>query len=140
MQKTLSGSSVEDEKKAVDMIENLIKAFMNPIVGHPMWADTITEEQKARIKIERLKQIKEANGAKISEGTEYEALVYVMTVSLAQPLTHHWYNIYCYLFRKFYPEQANQIFDEHEGIKLDSCEQTELIGLRRWLWKTQNKK
>lgn len=140
-QATLSGATLEDEKKATEMLASLIKVFTNPIIGHAGWADTITAEQKERIRIERLAQIMKAKGQPITEATDYEAMIYVMTASLANPLNRDWFNIYAYLFRKFYPEQAKTIFSEHEGIELAKyTEARELQRLKQWLWKTQNKK
>jgi len=142
-QKRLDGGTVQDYERGERMFRMLAELFSKPkpIIGHPAWKDSITAEQKARIQVERLKQIKESNGEKITEATDYEALVYVMTVSFAMPLNTTWFNIYTFLFRKFHPEQANQIFESHEGQKLDEfIEQRDLTRLKQWLWKQQNKR
>ena len=39
---------------------------------------------------------------------DYEAMVYLHTASLALPFSEDWYNIYTYLFSKYYPEQAKK--------------------------------
>lgn len=136
-----SEGTVEDYEKSRRMFMQLFEALCDrPIIGHTMWADSITTEQKARIKIERMKQIKKANGEKITESTEYEALIYVMTASLANPLSRTWFNIYAWLFRKFYPEKAKEIFSEYEGQKLEKwTEESDLIRLKRWLYKVSKK-
>lgn len=108
-----------------------------PIIGHIEWVESITPEMKQRIEIERLKQIKNANGNKINIATDYEACVYMSTLSLAQPLGRVAYNIYCYLFKQFYPEQAKEIFEEYElKRELDHQENSELLMLKHWLYKT----
>ena len=40
--------------------------------------------------------------------TDEEAMLYLYTASLAQPFSHESYNIYTYLFKKFFPEQAKK--------------------------------
>jgi len=41
--------------------------------------------------------------------TDYEAMVYLHTASLATPFSESWYNIYMYLLSKYYPQQAKRI-------------------------------
>ena len=135
-QKRLSGGTVEDYEKGRRMFEALAELLFKPrpIIGHTAWAESITEEQKQRITIERMKQIKEANGEKIDEATDYEAMIYLSTASLATPLSPMWQRIYYYLFKKFYPEKSDFIRD-HEA-KLDIQSEPELKHLKRWLFKT----
>jgi len=128
-----------DMKRGTRMFEMLAEAFTSPIIGHPGWVDTITKEQKDRIQIERLKQIAASKGEKLMEATDYEAMVYLMTASLAAPLGRHFYSIYTWLFRKFYPDKAKTIFEKYEGQKLDLVEQQDLHNLKRWLLRTSNK-
>jgi len=132
--------TVEDLEKGRRMFEMLAQVFTRPIVTMVGWENSITQEQKQRITIERMKQIKEANGNPIIEATDYEALVYIMTVSLTSPLDTAAYHIYAYLFRKFYPDKAKEIFEDHEGQKLDQwIEEPELKRLKQWLHKTSQK-
>ena len=139
-QKLLSEQgTVEQKEKGQQMMMQLVSALTNPIIGHRGWEDSITPEQKARIKIERMKQIAETKGQKVEVATEFECLVYISTASLAQPLSQTWFRIYTYLFRKFYPEQAKEIFEEYEGQKLDIQGEQELVSLKRWLHKQSKK-
>lgn len=138
-QETLQGGTVEDLEKGRRMFQMMAELFTRSIIGHTAWADTITEEQKQRIQIERLKQIKQANGEKITEATDYEAMVYISTASLATPLSHSWFNIYAFLFRKFYPKKVDQIFEKHEGQKLELIETRDLKKLKAWLYKVSKK-
>jgi len=137
-QRLLFGNgTVEDLEKGVKMFQLLAEVFSRPIIGHTGWEDAITEEQKQRIEIERMKQVKEADGKPITEATDYEAMVYIMTASLSEPLSSTWLNIYTYLFRKFYPDKAKEIFSEHEGQKLEQwVEEPDLKRLKQWLLKT----
>lgn len=137
----LSNGTVEQRKAGEKLMEALVMMLTSPIIGHTEWIEAITEEQKKRIKIERLKQLMTATkeGKKIEMATDFEACVYLMTVSLSQPLGHMWFEIYAYLFRKAYPDNAKEIFDEHEGQKLDIQQEQELANLKKWLYRQQQK-
>lgn len=136
-QRLLMGNgTLEDFKAGQRMFEMLAGMFFRPIIGHTVWKDSITEEQKQRIQIERLKQIAESNGEPITTATDYEAMIYIMTASLSAPLDRTYVHIYSFLFRKFYPDKAKEIFPDHEGQKLDQwTEEPELTRLKQWLWK-----
>jgi len=112
--------------------------LFRPVIGHNMWASSITEEQKIRIQVERLKQIEEAKGETITEATDYEALVYLMTVSLSQPLDSMWYRHYMRLFKRFYPDKSD--FIEDNETRIQPHEEWELTRLKRWLYHTSTKK
>lgn len=135
-QKLLAGEgTVESREKRRKMFMALFEAmFERPIIGHTSWADSITSEQKARIKVERLKQIKRANGEKITEATDYEALVYLMTASLTAPLGRTAQRIYFHLFKKFFPDKSDFIPDYE--VQLDIQSEPELRRLKQWLYKT----
>lgn len=134
-QKRLSGETVEEFEKGRKMFEALAELMCKPrpIIGHTMWKNSITEENRQRIEIERLKQIKEANGEKIDEATDYEALIYIYTVSLAMPLSSMWQRIYQHLFKKFHPDKSDFIPDYE--ARLDIQSEPQLKRLKAWLWK-----
>lgn len=132
-QALLDGGTLEDREAGLKMMEQAVEALTSPIIGWTGWADSITFEQKARIKVERLKQIAEAKGEKIEMATDYEAMVYIMTASLSQPLSNSFQRIYFLLFKKFFPENSDFI-PEYEA-KLEGYDQTELDRLKRWLYK-----
>jgi len=115
------------------MVESLTKMFARPIIGHGAWASSITPEQKARISIERMKQIAQAKGKKIEMSTDYEAMTYLSTASLSAPLSRSAQRIYFHLFKKFYPKKSDFIH-EYEA-KLDIQTKPELLRLKRWLYK-----
>lgn len=137
-QKTLTGGNLEDFKKGERMFEQLAEMFFRPIIGLTMWKDAITQEQRERIRTERMKQIEELNGEPITEATDYEALVYLMTVSLAQPLSSMWSRIYYSLFKKFYPDKSDFI-PENEAY-LDIQSKPALRRLKQRLYKQSVKR
>jgi len=134
-QKRLSGGTVEDYEKSRKMFEALTELIFEPrpIIGHTAWKDSISTQQRWRIQFERMNQIKEANGEKIREATNYEALIYISTVSLAMPLSSMWQRIYSYLFKKFYPDKSD--FIPAYEARLDIQSEPELRRLKSWLWK-----
>ena len=67
--------------------------------------------------------------------TEFEAMLYVSTASLAQPLTHNWVEIYMWLFRHWNSQQVDEI--EIDGHELDRGQVEHLNRLRRWIYPTQ---
>lgn len=137
-QTTLTGGNLEDFKKGERMFEQLAEMFFRPIIGLTMWKDAITQEQRERIKTERMKQIEGSNGEPITEATDYEALVYLMTVSLAQPLSSMYGKIYYCLFKKFYPDKSDFI-PEHEA-HLDIQSKPALKNLKQRLYKQSVKR
>jgi hypothetical protein len=112
------------------------KPHEKPIIGHSGWQGTISPEQVKRIRIERRKQIEQSPGTKITEATDYEALVYVSTASFAAPLDSTYAKIMMYLFQKYYPEQTVI----PEKVTLGNCEEHHLKRLKEWLNKAATKK
>lgn len=140
-QKLLFGEgTVEQQEPISKMLEALAELMTKPrpIIGHTGWEDSITPEQKERIMFERMKQIKESNGEKIDVATDYEAMVYLSTASLTQPLSSMWTRIYMHLFKRFYPDKSD--FLAEAETTLYSQDESELRDLKRWLYKQSTKK
>lgn len=115
----------------VDKFERGVKRVFAPIIAYTGWEDVVTDDMKNRIQIERL-----ANPL-LETATDYEAMVYLHTASLATPLSGEMTNIYSYLFSKYHTEQAKGI-----GVYLDNISETEeheLSQLKDWIFKKQMK-
>lgn len=112
------------------------KAHEKPIIGHLGWQGMISPEQVKRIHAERSKQIEQSHGAKITEATDYEALVYLSTASFATPLDSTYAKIMMYLFQKCYPGQTVIT----EKVTLGNYEEHHLKRLKEWLSKAATKK
>jgi hypothetical protein len=105
--------------------------LFGPIIAYPGWEDVATDEMKNRIQIERLTN-------PLSEtATDYEAMVYLHTASLATPLSHEMVNLYSFLFSKYYTEQAKEIGTYTD--KITETEEKELAKLKRWIYDKQIK-
>jgi len=109
-----------------------------PIIAFQGQEDVITPEIKERIRTERMAQMTQAKGEKIDEATDYEAMIYLHTASLAQPMSPMWGRIYMHLFKKFYPEKSDFI-PEYEATLQDQ-DKVELHRLKQWLYKTARRK
>lgn len=134
--------TVEDFLKGQKMFMMLAEMLSGKrkIVAHPMWKDTITEEQKMRVEMERMKQIGKSDGNKIDCSTDFEALIYLMTWSLAAPIGEQWTRIYSYLFKKFYPKQSEAIGAHRYETELrELTDLPELERLKRWIYKQSKK-
>lgn len=97
-----------------------------PIVVWRGCEDLVTEEMRLRVILERLLNSDET-------ATDYEAMIYLHTASLAVPFSREWYDIYAFLFSKYYPEQAKRIGVYKEEIS--EMEQRKLLDLKRWIYK-----
>jgi len=112
-----------------DELEKYIRRMFAPIVAFTGYEDCVTDEMKTRIQIERLATPFD------EKATDYEAMVYLHTASLAVPFSREWYNIYTYLFSKYHPEQARTIGVYREQIT--DIEKRELTNLKKWIYKQQ---
>lgn len=107
-----------------------------PLIGHPGWMHLLKSEHFIKTAIEH--RIKEAmNCVKEEVATEYEALLYLHTASLAAPFSTEWYRIFFHLFDKFYGHLAPQ--DLKFNGKLSDDEERSLLDLRKWIFDKQMK-
>lgn len=123
------GWAPRNEREFVDSFMYLLTA---PVLVWPGWEDGY-RQHRDRVTIQRLLHHREI----FAEGqcTEFEAMLYVSSVSLAHPLPRSWANIYFWLFRRWSPEAADQV--EVPGGDLDPHEREELAKVRRWIFKRQ---
>ena len=139
-QSMLTGGTVEAAKLLEKMFNQLASELARPIIRHGAWSDLVTADHKFRVMCFRMKRVKEGNGEPITEVTDYEALLWVMTEAMTHPIDGHWMNIYTSLFNRFYPEKAKNIFGEYElKRKLDLYEIQELRDLKRKLFRKSMK-
>jgi hypothetical protein len=115
-----------------DKLERQIKRMFAPIVVFKGLEDVVTGKMKTRIQMERLLE------SSPETATDYEAMIYLHTASLAVPFSEEWYNIYSFLFSKYHSEQAKAIGVYRE--KITEQEQRELSRLRQWIYKQQTGK
>lgn len=122
-------SEAQETERFVGQMMYLLTA---PYVGWPGWGDHV-ERQKDKIMLYRLAYHREIFDNEMC--TEFEAMLYISTVSLAQPIGHQWTEIYMWLFRRWNPEAAKDI--DIEERDLDPSQVDHLARLRRWVYRTQ---
>jgi hypothetical protein len=132
-QETPTPPSRKDDEQFVDQF---MYALTAPYLVYPPW-DSVWDanDNKNTAKLQRLAQLQQIFAAKAC--TEFEAMLYISTATLAHPPSHDWYCIYAWLFRRWRPEQAAEIFDAHEGEALNVNQQEDLARLRRWIYGQQ---
>lgn len=116
----------------VDKFEKEVKRLFAPIIAYTGWEDVVTDDMKMRIQIERL-----GNPSR-ETATDFEAMVYLHTASLATPLSREMQGIYSFLFTKYYEEQAKGIGVYAE--KITETEQRELSKLKKWIFQKQTER
>lgn len=134
-QSMLTGGTVEGYKQGQKMFDQLAVELARPTILHAEWASTIPQTQLDHVIPERLKQLMLNKGQQLTQVTDYEAMLYVSTLSMLAPLANSSYNIYVYLFTKCLPEQAKTIFSDYElARQLDISEKMELDDMKRKLY------
>lgn len=116
-----------------DFVDRLMYVFKAPIITWPSFESDITQEMHATATLHRLAMT--ATALKIEEATDYEAMLYIMTASMVNPLSHSWVKIYGYLFGKFYPQNAQL----NEGLEKPSEWELsrDLKQLKTWIYRKQ---
>lgn len=121
-------------------VERICRAFTDPLIVYPPEdPGLIPEDLKTQITVERLAQnMKAGYDGRIEEATDSEALLYLMTASLAAPFNQEWYRIHSHLFGKYAERQGLQLPDDlREDAKrfrqLDDYHLSQLKELKRWI-------
>ena len=113
------------------VLEYALKA---PIVVDPRW--NIVPEKLKDMALP-LRILHSLDCIKEQKATEFEALIYLHTASMSQPLSDEWARIYMWLFWKYFPEKAKRI--NVPEVTLGSYEKHLLNQLRYRIFKTQMK-
>jgi hypothetical protein len=112
--------------------EQFIYLTSGPRLSWPGWEDTL-ERHNHEITLRRLAHAREIFEEEMC--TEFEAMLYVSTASLAHPLSHDWVAIYGWLFSRWNPEASQEIWGQ--ARELDPNQLEELNRLRRWIFHRQ---
>ena len=117
-------------------ISDIVGCLTDPIIVFPGgWGDTIPEWLKTAIILERMiGDMKALKGEELT-GTDAEACVYLMTVSLTQPMDSDWTQIYLYVASQTYKRWGKG--EMPADIVVDSIsdyQMGELNRLKLWLY------
>lgn len=113
-------------------VEQAMYCLTAPTIAWPGWEDLLKKHQ-ADITLQRL-----AHGQEVfdtQQCTEFEAMLYLSTASLVAPMARDWAEIYGYLFCRWRPDQAKEVWGE--APQLDPNQQEHLVRLRRWIYRHQ---
>ncbi|MFH1560701.1 MAG: hypothetical protein ABID84_04765 [Chloroflexota bacterium] len=122
-------SFIRDEKEFVESVLYFLKA---PVIVWPGYEEDF-KDRWDQVLMYRLAHAREIFSQQ--ECTEFEAMLYVSSTSLAHPLSHEWAEVYFWLFRRWKPEAADAI--DVGSKELDLQEREEITRLRRWIFKGQ---
>jgi len=116
-----------------DKILNVLVAAVSPtIVLHPEWKDSCPDWLLEEIKLQRLKDA----ATQATTASDLEALAYMMTASLAGPMTDTGFKIYIHLFFKVFPDKA--LDAGLKDVEFTDYEEMELRKLKDWIYKKRS--
>ena len=125
----------KEEAQFVDQVMYLLTA---PYITWP-GQESIYQmgDNKTQARLQRLARHKEI--FENQECTEFKVMLYISTATLEHPISHDWYIVYGWLFKRHNLAAAADIFEEHEiPEELHSYPQKEnLARLRKWLFRAQ---
>ncbi|OYT30511.1 MAG: hypothetical protein B6U95_00260 [Thermofilum sp. ex4484_82] len=121
-------------EKNIDIEKIIIYGILSPTIVDRRWME-VPEDLLVLARIYRIGFAPIVLQEEMS--TEFDAFVYLYTASFAVPFDATWYNIYFYLFTKFFPKHAKTL--NIKVKKLQPHEELSLNNLRRWIFKNQMK-
>ena len=118
-------------------ISDIVGVFTDPILVLPGgWGDTLPDWLKGAITMERLMMNVESLKTGQMTGTDAEACVYLMTVSLTQPMDSDWSEIYLYVAGKTYSRhKQGGLPDDIRVESLRNDQVRDLDRLKAWLYR-----
>lgn len=115
-----------------EFVEHFLYVFKAPVITWPGYEE-LAKGHRDRITTYRLAGVKDIQEKK---ATDYEAMLYVSTASLAVPLDHDWVKLYTRLFREFYGSEKSDYIGITEE-KVYENELHQLYRLKSWIYKRQ---
>jgi len=112
-------------------------AILAPTIVDPRWPEV---PEHLKLKAKAIRTLKAPECIKEQLSTEFDALVYLHTVSLCVPFNEYWFRIYAYLFKKFFPKHAETLGQNAQlqiPNELSDYEKYLLNDLRRWIFRVQ---
>jgi len=123
-------------KTAEQGISDIVGCLTNPIIVFPGgWGDTLPDWLKTAITLERMIGDMKALKGEEPTGTDAEACVYLMTLSLTQPMDSDWTQIYLYIAGKTCSRWNKTKMPDDIRVDLLTDQQTaDLNRLKEWLY------
>lgn len=115
-------------------VENMVWAIQAPIIVWPGFEDGLPDHLKNRIPLERLAL---AATGETEMATDAEAVAYLHTASLVQPLSHDVARVYLHIAAKYLGKALPEDFQNEHETPLEPQQAEELAKLKRWIRKKQ---
>ena len=135
------------EKQEVKLVINpdhamdeLIGSICDPIIAWPSpWMDTIPEDLKAQVPLERMILQMQYIQGQIKEmtATEVEALIYMYPRTLEAPVGETWTQIYVFLGARVCGRIGRNVPDDMTGVVLTRHQEQLLNDLKRWIYQAR---
>ena len=126
--------SPQPEETTEDVVEQMMYYVAAPYVTWPGYEDIYqANDNRQKAIVHRLAHHKEIFEAK--HCTEFEAMLYISTATLAHPPSHKWFEIYMWLFRRWNPKLADEC--GFEEVRWTQNHQEDLTRLRIWIFRVQ---
>ena len=130
-------SSPSDPRRRLtddQVVLQLLYLITGPLIGFPGWEDTLPQHRD-EITLQRCIHHQEI--FEREEATDFEAMLYISTATLAAPPSHDWFEIYMWLFSRWKPDVAQEQDLKPSRLDLYPHQQEDLIRLKRWLYRQQ---
>ena len=129
-------SQPEPRRRLTDdqVVLQLLYPLVAPLIGFPGWEDTLPQ-RRDEITLQRFLHHREI--FEREEATDFEAMLYISTATLAAPPSHDWFEIYMWLFSRWKPEVAQEQDLKPSRADLYPHQQEDLTRLKRWLYRQQ---
>ena len=130
--KKLTRQEFKDQKEFVDTIMYGIKA---PLIVTPSYAnsDSVPKTQRDEHRLHCIAEAVEC--VNLQQATDYDAMLYYSYISLEHPIGTDGHDEYGFLFQKYHPEQAKQVFSK--VIELTAIQRLNIVNLKKWIYKKQ---
>ncbi len=118
-------------------IADLVGCLSDPIIVFPGgWGDSLPEWLKNAITLERLAMNMSALKGEQATGTDAEACAYLMTLSLTQPISSDWTQIYLYIATQTCQKHGKGEMPADIAVNsLSDHQMTELKRFKDWLYR-----
>ena len=128
---------MKTEKQLDKGISDIVGVFTDPILVFPGgWGDSLPDWLKGAITVERLMMNIGVLKGEAMTGTDAEACIYLMTVSLTQPMDSDWTQIYLYVAGKTYSRHKQGGLPEDIRVEsLRDDQVRDLDRLKAWLYR-----
>lgn len=128
-------------KQADDWVNSMVEVFTAPLIVWPSgWNDSLPEWIGGEVTLQRLIRLMKGDD---DLATDVEALAYMYALTLEHPLDHDWSQIYLYLGTKVMgsrlTREGAEIPADISVDKLNSDQERQLLGLKRWIRDRQRK-